>query len=253
VSEARLLDEISINATASAVMQLVDGWLLRASPDLPFRRCNCAIALPDARIESIPVAEEFFARRERPVVVQVRDDMVELDEQLSARGYALEAATDILVAGAASVVERSPRGGPSVVLHEELDDISIAAYGDVMGDTPEMVDRIKAYGRMMRSLGPVAFGATARLDAAAPPVGVGFGVVERGWIGYYGVGTAQHVRRRGIGTAIMRTLTERGIQLGAVRAYLQVDHANDGAQTLYAGLGFSRSYGYHYRTRAAPQ
>ena len=47
----------------------------------------------------------------------------------------------------------------------------------------------------------------------------------------------------------MRVLTECGIETGADRAYLQVDHANDGAQTLYAGLGFTRAYGYHYRTR----
>ena len=167
----------------------------------------------------------------------------------SSRGYALETATDILVADAATVVERAARGTATVLLHDELDDVSIAAYGDVMGDTPEMVDRIKAYGRMMRSLGPVAFGATAQLDGASPPVGVGFGVVERGWIGYYGVGTALPVRRRGIGTDIMRVLTERGIELGVDRAYLQVDHANDAAQTLYAGLGFTRAYGYHYRTR----
>jgi ribosomal protein S18 acetylase RimI-like enzyme len=249
VSDARLLDEISINATASTVMQLVDGWLLRASPDLPFRRCNCAIALPDAHIDSIAVAEEFFARRRQRIVVQVRDDMGELDGQLSARGYALETATDILVADASTVVERATRCAAIVALHDEIDEMSIAAYGDVMGDTPEMVDRIKAYGRMMRSLGPIAFGATAQLDAGEPPVGVGFGVVERGWIGYYGVGTALSVRRRGIGTDIMRALTERGIELGVDRAYLQVDHANDGAQTLYAGLGFTRAYGYHYRTR----
>ncbi len=249
MSNEQLLDEISINATASSVMQLVDGWLLRASPDLPFRRCNCAIALAEADIDSISVAEEFFARRHQPVAVQVRDDMVELDEQLASRGYALEAATDILVADAATVVERAKPGAATVQLHDEVDDMSITAYGDVMGDTPEMVDRIKAYGRMMRSLGPVAFGATARLDADAAPVGVGFGVVERGWIGYYGVGTALQARRRGIGTDIMRVLTERGIQLGVDRAYLQVDKANDGAQVLYAGLGFTRSYGYHYRTR----
>lgn len=249
MSDARLLDEISINATASAVMQLVDGWLLRAAPDLPFRRCNCAIALPDAQIDSIGVAEEFFARRRQPIVVQVRDDMVELDGQLSARGYELETATDILVADASTVVARAARGTAIVAVHDEVDDVSIAAYGDVMGDTPEMVDRIKAYGRMMRSLGPVAFGATAQLDASEPPVGVGFGVVERGWIGYYGVGTALQLRRRGIGTDIMRVLTERGIELGVDRAYLQVDHANDAAQTLYAGLGFTRAYGYHYRTR----
>ena len=33
-----ILNELAINATAATTTQLVDGWLLRGSPDLPFRR-----------------------------------------------------------------------------------------------------------------------------------------------------------------------------------------------------------------------
>src|SRR5262249_42682158 len=122
-------------------------------------------------------------------------------------------------------------------------DEAIEMYGDVMGESAYLVDRIKAYGRMMRSLGPVAFAATVS------NVGIGFGVVERGWIGYYGIGTASHARRQGVGTAVLRALTERGGEHGAVNAYLQVHHANAPAQAMYARLGFMRSYGYHYRVR----
>jgi ribosomal protein S18 acetylase RimI-like enzyme len=241
-NEAALLDEISINATASAVMQLLDGWLLRAAPDLPFNRCNCAIALSDAPGGAIEEVEAFFSRHRIPARVQVRDSMTALDNTLTERGYVVESQTDVLVAATAAVVARSPNNH-DVRLHEELDDEAIEMYGDVMGETAYIADRIKAYGRMTRSLGPVAFAATVS------NVGIGFGIVERGWIGYYGIGTASHARRQGVGTAIMRALTERAIEHGATNAYLQVDHANEAAQQMYAGLGFTRWYGYHYRVR----
>jgi GNAT superfamily N-acetyltransferase len=224
-------------------MQLLDGWLLRASPDLPFRRSNCAIALVDEPTAPLEEVEAFFDRRGLPVIVQVRDTMHALDDALAARGYALDAATDILIVPSATLLDRTGDRGLSVTLHDAVDDASIEAYGDVMGDTQYMADRIKAYGRMTRSLGPIAFAATVS------DVGVGFGIVERGWIGYYGIGTALHARRQGVGTAIMRALTERGIEHRATNAYLQVDQANEAAQAMYAGMGFTRSYGYHYRVR----
>jgi ribosomal protein S18 acetylase RimI-like enzyme len=223
-------------------MQLLDGWLLRAAPDLPFNRCNCAIALSDAPGGAIEDVEAFFARHHIPARVQVRDSMIALDETLTARGYPIESQTDLLVAPAAAVAANASNT-PRVTLHDELDDEAIEMYGDVMGESVYLADRIKAYGRMMRSLGPIAFAATVT------DVGIGFGVVERGWIGYYGIGTASHARRQGVGTAIMCALTERGIEHGATNAYLQVDHANDAAQQMYAGMGFTRSYGYHYRVR----
>jgi ribosomal protein S18 acetylase RimI-like enzyme len=224
-------------------MQLVDGWLLRASPDLPFRRSNCAIALVEAPGAPIEEVEAFFARRKLPTIVQVRDTMAGLDADLAARGYELDAATDILVAPTATVLKRSPEPAHEVTLHDELDDASIEAYGDVMGTSEYSADRIKAYGRMMRSLGPIAFAATVG------EVGVGFGIVERGWIGYYGIGTAAHARRQGVGSAIMQVLTARAVDHGATDAYLQVDRDNDVAQAMYAELGFTRAYGYHYRVR----
>jgi ribosomal protein S18 acetylase RimI-like enzyme len=224
-------------------MQLVDGWLLRAATDLPFNRCNCAIALSDAPRGSIEEVEAFFARHRIPARVQVRDSMTALDETLTARGYFIESKTDVLVAPTSTVIDQSTRTGPAVTLHDELDDEAIEMYGDVMGESAYIADRIKAYGRMTRSLGPIAFAATVG------KVGIGFGIVERGWIGYYGIGTASHARRQGVSTAIMRALTERAIEHDATNAYLQVDHANDAAQAMYAGLGFTRLYGYHYRVR----
>jgi ribosomal protein S18 acetylase RimI-like enzyme len=102
---------------------------------------------------------------------------------------------------------------------------------------------------MMRALAPIVFAATAHADGRAEPVGIGFAVVERGWVGYYGIGTVVDVRRRGVGTAVMRALTERAVENGASRAYLQVDRENAGAHAMYARLAFTRSYGYHYRRR----
>jgi ribosomal protein S18 acetylase RimI-like enzyme len=181
------------------------------------------------------------------VIVQVRDTMSALDERLALRGYAIETATDLLIAPASTVRDRCGEPAWPVLLHDELDDVSIDAYGAVMGTTEYAADRITAYGRMMRSLGPVAFAAT--VSEHDVPIGVGFGVVERGWIGYYGIATSEHARRRGVSTAIMRALTERAIAEGATNAYLQVDAENNGAQTMYARQGFTRSYGYHYRTK----
>ena len=39
----RLLDELAANATAATIVQLVDGWQLRAAPERPFRRCNSVL------------------------------------------------------------------------------------------------------------------------------------------------------------------------------------------------------------------
>jgi GNAT superfamily N-acetyltransferase len=250
VDQARLLDEISINATASSIMQLLDGWLLRASPSLPFWRSNCAIALVDEPGGSMEEVEAFFARHGQEAIVQVRDSMTELDTMLANRGYVLDASTDILVADAHDVIAKvAPPDDVELALHAAVDDGSIEAYGDVMGESEYMTDRIKAYGRMMRMLAPIVFAATAHVDGRADPVGIGFGVVERGWIGYYGIGTVEDARRRGVGTAIMRALTQKAVEHGASHAYLQVDHENAGAHAMYARIGFTPSYGYHYRRR----
>src|SRR4051812_23927457 len=55
VHAVELLDELAVNATAATTVQVVDGWLLRAATEFPFRRTNSVFsnrgtgAVDDAR------------------------------------------------------------------------------------------------------------------------------------------------------------------------------------------------------------
>jgi len=85
-------------------------------------------------------------------------------------------------------------------------------------------------------------------------VGVGFGVVERGWLGVFGMATAEAERRRGVAVAVLGALTRvaAGWGWGAERVYLQVEEGNAAARALYARAGFTPSHRYHYRVSAPP-
>jgi ribosomal protein S18 acetylase RimI-like enzyme len=73
------------------------------------------------------------------------------------------------------------------------------------------------------------------------------GVAERDWVGMFNIATLPHHRRKGIGTAIVRTLAEWGMENGVAQSYLQVMLTNSGAINLYTRLGFRYLYAYHYR------
>lgn len=82
-------------------------------------------------------------------------------------------------------------------------------------------------------------------------VAVGIGVVERGWMGIFGMAVRSDLRRQGLATSVLAELARWGEKHRVSRMYLQVVAANQSAIALYAGLGFSTLYQYHYRTLAA--
>jgi ribosomal protein S18 acetylase RimI-like enzyme len=170
----------------------------------------------------------------------------DLDALLAERGYEIEAPVDILVADVPRLQSRTGGHDDRVALREGVDDAWARAYGALHGDDTTPGERVAAYGRLLRHAGPPVLVATADVDGT--PAGVGFGVVERGWLGVFGMGTRPDVRRRGIATAIMRALITASSAYGAAHCYLQVEVDNDGAQALYRGLGFTPEYRYHYRT-----
>jgi hypothetical protein len=98
--QSRLLDELGANATASPVTQLVDGWLLRCAPDLPFRRSNAALPLGSRGADlaaTVATVEDFYERRGLPACVQVSTAAPpEIDKYLASRGYRIDAPTDVL-------------------------------------------------------------------------------------------------------------------------------------------------------------
>ncbi len=178
--------------------------------------------------------EDFYGCRSRPARVQVHEGAV--DPRLAS--FTVEAPVDVLTADAAAVARNS---APSVrtVVTASLDDAFAQTYGELHDDA-----RVRAYGRLLATIGPPGCAVTAEIDGEL--VGMGFGVLERGWCGVFGMTTLPHARRRGVATSVLHALA----RLGATHLYLQVEYDNSPAHALYERAGFTRAYGYHYRTRA---
>ena len=285
---ARLLDEVAANATVAPITRLVDGWLAKAAPGLPFRRANAVLPAADAGADehdaavALDAVEAWYRLLGQRVLVQVpsgRRGSDALDALLARRGYEVEAPVDVLVAEVVPVADAGSRvsdglqasvdeqgagpGGATVDLSVAtgIDHAWAARYGDLLGCDDRWRRRTAGYGLMLANLGPAALAATAfvteaTVDGAAPdasprPIGVGFAVLERGWAGLFGMGTAAGWRRRGVGGALAGALAVEARHQGATHLYLQVEVDNGPAQALYRGLGFARHHGYHYRVSPA--
>ncbi|MBX6722464.1 MAG: GNAT family N-acetyltransferase, partial [Dactylosporangium sp.] len=75
-------------------------------------------------------------------------------------------------------------------------------------------------------------------------LGTARGVVTGEWLGISLVGVAPHARRGGLARRMTHALVRWGRELGAPRAYLQVEEENTAAVALYAGLGFTTHHTY---------
>lgn len=254
-STCLLVEELAANAVLPTTVQLVDGWLLRAWPEAPFRRSNSVLAIRgDARglAARIALAEQFYRRRDLPVRFQLGPvvEPSELEPHLAARGYEIEARSLLQVARVADVLRATADAahGPLRADVEERPDaawLEAAATGH--GDERAAHRRVLAYGDVLRRTGPRGAAAVVR-DADGVVAGAGFVVAERGWAAVLGMATRPAMRRRKVGTLLLRALAERASQLGAQRMYLQVEADNVPALALYAHAGFDAAYGYHYRT-----
>lgn len=248
----RFLDELAANATAASTVQLLDGWLLRAAPEYPFRRSNSTLPHggDSSDLESrIAMVEDFYRHRGLPVRFQMSPAALPdgLDDVLEAHGYEIEEPTLVLTAETARVVEQTRRvDAREVTVGESIDEYWVAEYASAYGDDEVGRDRLRAYAHLLQRLAP-AIG-TAALPVDDTPAAIGLGVLERGWAGVYAMGTRPEVRRRGAGTAVVHALGCWAQRHAAPRMYLQVEAANDGARQLYTRAGFETAYRYHYRT-----
>jgi hypothetical protein len=106
-ASALLIEQLAVNAWPAAIVQLVDGWLLRSTPRVTRRRSNSALPSPDAsrasaaqRTQVLDLAERFYTQRHQATVVQVSPAALhgQLDRDLAARGYHRQAPTVVLTA-----------------------------------------------------------------------------------------------------------------------------------------------------------
>jgi GNAT superfamily N-acetyltransferase len=252
-----MIEELAANATAVPTTQLLGGWILRAAPDLPFRRCNSVLPLaggPDGHGDRIAVAEEFYRDRGLCTRFQISPAAHPsgLDDDLDQRGYEIEEPTLVLLADTERVYERTEREAThDVSVRDGIEEPWVADYALAHGDDERARERLRSYGHLMRRLGPSV--ATAVLPVEGVPAAIGLGVLERGWVGVFAMGTRPEARRRGAATAVLHALTCWARRQGADRLYLQVESANDAARQLYVRAGFETAYRYHYRTAGLDQ
>jgi ribosomal protein S18 acetylase RimI-like enzyme len=241
----RTLEELAANAWPAHVQQQLGPWRLRASEDVT-RRANSVFC-----VGSMPVyagwydeVVSFYERRQLPIRFQITDAASEgLDFILQGMGYTAEAHSAVYVASCRDVLACSPQSeGFRLTLSSSLTGAWLDSFIRVEGHD---ASKKEGYRRIMGAIGPPTCFVQAWVDDAV--VGIGMGVAEREWVGMFNIATLAGHRRKGIGTAIVRALTEWGIGNGAADAYLQVMLTNNVAINLYTKLGFRYLYGYHYR------
>lgn len=112
----RWLDEIATNATPAPRTTLIDGWLCKQAPDLPFRRANAVLPPigagrdPATTAGALAAIEDWYGATDQRILIQVSSAdpaAADLDALLAARGYGIEAPVDLMIGDPRVVSERA--------------------------------------------------------------------------------------------------------------------------------------------------
>jgi N-acetylglutamate synthase len=240
------VEEACLNAWPAPRQVIFAGWMLRSGGGLT-RRANSANPLGIERADPdtlITGCEAFYRHHRQPTIFRLPSLIgPSIDEELAARGYGSE--------------------GPSLVLYAEIGSMPTARDPAVRLSSRPTADWLTAmaalqrqakkqqalYRRIVGALAiPAAFAALVEADRVAA---LAFGAIHAGVICYESVVTDPRRLRQGLARRIIASLAAWAVEHGASAACLEVEAANAPALALYARLGFTELYRYHYRRQPA--
>ncbi len=247
--QIRLIEELAANAWPALINQHVDGWRFRFQYDVT-RRANSVLPNGAGKLslqEKISLAESFYRHKHLPVRFQmcVAAQPVELDQTLAKRGYRATAHTSVQTIDMDQLLKQTDGyDTPQIEINDSFDDQWLNLYCPVekFGEHQQQMRK-----NILSRIAPVTGYALLKINKQ--PAAIGVGVVERDWLGLFGMFTADHYRRQQAATQILRALALWGQQQGAVQSYLQVMQDNLAATSLYQRVGFETLYDYHYREK----
>ncbi|MDR7335732.1 GNAT family N-acetyltransferase [Roseateles asaccharophilus] len=229
-----------LDASAPPQQADIDGWLIRLSPGKA-KRSRCINAL---RQGTLPL-DDLLARCRQaydaaglPLAVRVTpwSQPADLDERLAAKGWGAFDAADVMVLNRLLPV-------PPLV---ELQALDAARYAATVGALRGSSDTAIAAHAERIANAPVTYQGFVLNDADGALLACGQMVVAGDLVGLYDIASA--VQRQGHGQRLCQSLLALAYQHGARQAYLQVGSDNEVAKRLYARMGFSFAYRYHYRS-----
>lgn len=241
-----LPEELLLNSMPSLQTVLLDGWVVRLNGGFTYRaNCVCPLRWSEGEDLSgkISQCEEFFQRQGMSAIFKVTPLLQNgFAEVLESSGY--EKLKTVFVMTADLPDQFQEPSCPVECLREPSEEW-LDSSAKLLGVEEGTQNSI--YRENMRNLAPEAVFDSVRLDGKI--VGCGYGTMERGYVGGYGLHVSPEYRRRGIGTALINAIYGFGAQRGAHRAYLIVHSRNDNAIALYERLGFQKAYEYFFYGR----
>jgi len=164
-----------------------------------------------------------------------------LEATLQSRGYAQLDPSRVLTADLGNLSAPLPAG---CEISETFDDRWL---GDLF-EANDVAPHHRNPARAMAAL--VDRPLVGRLVSSGVPVAWGYVALVGGQAWVYDIVVSPRIRRQGYGRSLMLGLMGRSRVEGARQACLQVVAANDAANTLYEGLGFTEAYRYSYWRKA---
>jgi ribosomal protein S18 acetylase RimI-like enzyme len=244
LAEVRELEELNFNAWPALHSVHFDGWLVRKTGGIS-RRVNSVNAVAPGTLplaDKVVQCEAMFRRWGQRSVFRITPlSEPGLEAVLLTRGYEQEAPTNVMLA---SLVAQE--ADVRVTLADSFDPAWAAASAR-MRVLPD--DEAAILASQHRAIAvPTLWASVCEGDTV---LGVGAAAVERGWVGLHGIYVGKDGRRLGLARAISVSLLSRAHAMGARRAWLQVEQANEAAIPLYRSLGFETAWTYRHLVRAA--
>ncbi len=247
------VEDAGLNASAPPQQRWLDGWLVRFSPGKAKRaRCVNAVAAGRLPLErKLDLAAQVFREAGLPMVVRLTrfTQPAGLEQELASRGFTSLDDTRVMVC------PKLPAGRPAPLpAGTHWAQLDPATYAETVGELRGSPAGQRAAHAQRIANSPVPYhGYAIRRDADGLVLACGQFAREADLVGLYDVFTRDSARGQGLATSLCQRLLSLAAIEGAELGYLQVEADNSDARRIYARLGFSDGYAYHYRQAPASE